>query len=93
MPRNNTSPRKPQATKPRSLRRSGRPDASPGRSRRAHRLRVRSTLRREPDVRRIARAVIQLALVEAERETGMPHEVTVPPSDAAGAPDVVEVSS
>jgi len=56
-------------------------------------LRVRSTLRREPDVRRIARAVIQLALVEAEREAGMPHEVAAPPSNAAGAPDVVEVSS
>lgn len=93
MPRNNTSPRKPQATKPRSSRRSGRPDASPRRSRRSHQLRVRSTLRREPDVRRIARAVIQLALVEAEREAGMPHEVAAPPSNTAGAPDVVEVSS
>lgn len=93
MPRNNTSPRKPQATKPRSSRRSGRPDASPGRSRRAHQLRVRSTLRREPDVRRIARAVIQLALVEAEREAGLPRDVAVPPSNTAGVPDVVEVSS
>ena len=93
MPRNNTSPRKPQVIKPRSSRRSGRPDASPGRSRRAHRLRVRSTLRREPDVRRIARAVIQLALVEAEREAGLPRDVAVPPSNTASAPDVVEVSS
>ena len=93
MPRNNTSPRKPQATKPRSSRRSGCPDASPGRSRRAHQLRVRSTLRREPDVRRIARAVIQLALVEAEREASLPRDVAAPPSNTAGAPDVVEVSS
>lgn len=93
MPRNNASPRKPQVTKPRSSRRSGRPDASPGRSRRAHRLRVRSTLRREPDVRRIARAVIQLALVEAEREAGLSRDVAVPSSNAAGVPDVVEVSS
>ena len=93
MPRSNTSPRKPQATKPRSSRKSGRPDASPGRSHRTHQLRVRSTLRREPDVRRIARAVIQLALVEAEHEASLPHDVAAPPSNTAGVPDVVEVSS
>lgn len=39
-----------------------------GRSRSARRLSVRSQLRQEPDVRRIARAVIDLALAQAEAD-------------------------
>lgn len=39
-----------------------------GRSRSDRRLSVRSELRREPDVRRIARAVIELAMAQAEAD-------------------------
>lgn len=97
MPRNNTSPRKPQADKPRSARRSEWPgsfgEPSPGRPRRAHQVRVRSTLRREPDVRRIAQAVIELALAEAEHDAGLPRDMATPPSSTVSATEHQEVSS
>lgn len=92
MPRNNTSRRQPQAAKPRSARRSGGfGEASPGRPRRVHQVRVRSTLHREPDVRRIARAVIELALAEAERDAGLSHAAS--PHSTVHAAEQREVSS
>lgn len=77
MPRNNKQSRKAQASKPWSgtptrPRRKEEP-AEPrqirrGRSRTNRRLSVRSELRQEPDVRRIARAVIELAMAQAEAD-------------------------
>ena len=78
MPRNNTSGRKQQVSKPWSgtptqPRRRDEQSAESrqvrrGRSRGNRRLSVRSELRQEPDVRRIARAVIQLAMAQAEAD-------------------------
>ena len=78
MPRNNKSSRKAQASKPWSgtptrPRRSGDQSGESrqirrGRSRTNRRLSVRSELRQEPDVRRIARAVIELAMAQAEAD-------------------------
>lgn len=78
MPRNNTSRRTSQQSKPWSgtLTRPRRKDEQPGeprqirrgRSRTNRRLSVRSELRQEPDVRRIARAVIELAMAQAEAD-------------------------
>lgn len=75
MPRNNKSQKKQQQAKPwsDSLARDGRSETGPrsgrgGRSRRPRRVSVRSELRREPDVRRIARAVIGIAMAQAEAE-------------------------
>lgn len=86
MPRNNNSRRKPQAPKPYSSR-------GPGHPRHAHQVRVRSLLRREPDVRRIARAVIQLALTQAEREAGLSEPDAAPPKGAHETAESLEVSS
>ncbi|WP_185744189.1 hypothetical protein [Arachnia propionica] len=52
---------------------------------------MRSTLRREPDVRRIARAVIELALAEAERDAGLSHDAS--PHSTVHAAEQREVSS
>ncbi len=78
MPRNNKPSRKAQASKPwsgtptRPRRKDDHPgDPRPirrGRSRSNRRLSVRSELRQEPDVRRIARAVIELAMAQAEAD-------------------------
>lgn len=81
MPRRNNhnkSSRKAQASKPWSgtPTRPRRKDEQPGearqirrgRSRTNRRLSVRSELRQEPDVRRIARAVIELAMAQAEAD-------------------------
>ena len=78
MPRNNTSRRTSQQSKPWSgtPTRPRRKDEQPGdprqirrgRSRTNRRLSVRSELRQEPDVRRIARAVIELAMAQAEAD-------------------------
>ena len=78
MPRNNTSGRKQQVSKPWSgtptqPRRRDEQSAESrqvrrGRSRGNRRLSVRSELRQQPDVRRIARAVIQLAMAQAEAD-------------------------
>lgn len=78
MPRNNKSGRRQQQSKPWSgtPTRSHRRDADRedsrqirrGRSRKDRQLSVRSELRREPDVRRIARAVIELAMAQAEAD-------------------------
>lgn len=96
MPRNNTSGRKQQVSKPwsgtptRSRRRDEQSEESRqvrrGRSRANRRLSVRSELRQEPDVRRIARAVIQLAMAQAEADAASNNESGV---DASGS----EVSS
>lgn len=78
MSRNNTSRRTSQQSKPWSgtPTRPRRKDEQPGesrqirrgRSRTNRRLSVRSELRQEPDVRRIARAVIELAMAQAEAD-------------------------
>lgn len=52
--------------------RSSRRAAQRGRTSRSgkeRRLTVRSELREQPDVRKVARAIIAMAMVEAERET------------------------
>lgn len=72
MPRNNKSSSKPQRCKPQSRGGAGRPDARPrhagGSGRRQRHLSVRSELKARPDIRRIARAVIELAMAQAELE-------------------------
>lgn len=78
MPRNIKSSRKAQASKPwsgtptrprRKDDQSGEPrQIRRGRSRTDRRMSVRSELRQEPDVRRIARAVIELAMAQAEAD-------------------------
>lgn len=95
MPRNNKSSRKAQASKPwsgtptrprhkdeqsgeaRQIRR--------GRSRTNRRLSVRSELRQEPDVRRIARAVIELAMAQAEADAVNDSRTTSPEEKAQEA--------
>lgn len=59
MPRNNRVSGRPQQPKTRDRIRRGRS---------SRRVSVRSELRVEPDVRRIARAVIELAMAQAEAE-------------------------
>lgn len=93
MPRNNTSRRRTQQAKPWSgtasqeLREhAGRGESRQirrGRPRGNRRLSVRSELRQEPDVRRIARAVIELAMAQAETDaanetTQDPHSDSTP---------------
>lgn len=57
MPKHNSSQRKSSKT--------GRRSSGPGRTRR---LSIRSELRRQPDVQKIAKAVIALAIAQAEKE-------------------------
>lgn len=45
-----------------------------GSRRRERRLSIRSELRREPDVRKIARAVVALAMAQAEQEAAAQQE-------------------
>ena len=93
MPRNNKSSRKAQASKPwsgtptRPRRKDDHPgDPRPirrGRSRSNRRLSVRSELRQEPDVRRIARAVIELAMAQAEADAANNSRTTSPEEEKA----------
>ena len=64
MPRNNKPTSKPQS--PKSAVRRGQP-------RRARQLSVRSELKTHPDARRIARAVIELAMAQAEHDATHAH--------------------
>lgn len=95
MPRRNNhnkSSRKAQASKPWSgpptrPHRSGDQPGEPrpirrGRSRTNRRLSVRSELRQEPDVRRIARAVIELGMAQAEADAAN-NSRTVSPEEEA----------
>ena len=67
MPRNNKPTARLQASKPGVHR---------GRPRRARHLTVRSELKSRPDVRRIARAVIELALAQAELDAAQSCQVS-----------------
>lgn len=67
MPRNNKPSGRAQQPKAR-VRDAQSREIRRGKSRSDRRVSVRSELRREPDVRRIARAVIELAMAQAETE-------------------------
>jgi hypothetical protein len=92
MPRNNKQSRKAQASRPWSgtPTRPRRKDEQPGearqirrgRSRTDRRLSVRSELRQEPDVRRIARAVIELAMAQAEADAANDSRTVSPEEEA-----------
>jgi len=58
---------------PRDRRINNRPRADRSRRRERH-LSIRSELRREPDVRKIARAVVALAMAQAEAEAAAERE-------------------
>lgn len=70
MPRNNRNPNRGQRQKKYQARRrdSSRPESGRSQRGRQRRLSVRGELRRQPDVQKIARAVIGIALAQAEAE-------------------------
>lgn len=93
MPRNNKSKRKPQQSKPWSgspVRPrqedtgGGERVVRRGQARGNRRLSVRSELRQEPDVRRIARAVIELAMAQAEADAASVRKRTSAQNNSQG---------
>lgn len=79
MPRNNNTTSRHQVRKPRDRSRTGR-----GRERH---LSVRGELRREPDVRKIARAVIAMAMAQAEADAANQTARQSPPTPLHGDGD------
>ncbi len=82
MPRNNKPSGRAQQPKPR-VRDAQSREIRRGASRSDRRLSVRSELRREPDVRRIARAVIELAMAQAEADAANAQNNTKTSSESS----------